>query len=84
MSATLRPQAISTRDIARVKGQIAELLIQVGILEQAAMGRVPWGFLNQRERRGWLNEVEVACNEVDEVRRRVLVAARTAVEEDAA
>lgn len=80
----LRPEAIETRDIARVKGNVAELHVWLGILEQTALGRIPWGFRTPQEKRAWLNEVELACAEVDEVRRRVLAAARSAVEEDAA
>jgi len=80
---TLRPQAIETRDIARVRERVAQLHVLVGILEMAALGRLPWGFLTERERRAWLQEVEGACAEVDAVRRQVLIAARTAVEEAA-
>ena len=80
----LRPQAIETRDLRRVIEQVTRLLIWLGMLEMAALGRAPWGFLTRRERRGWLNEVETACDEVEQVLRMTRIAARTAVEEDAA
>lgn len=83
MKTSMRPQAIETRDIARVRERVAALHVWLGILEMAALGRLPWGFLNERERKGWLQEVERACDEAEREIRVTRIAARTAVEDAA-
>ena len=80
-SGRLRSRSIETRDIARIKIRVADLHISLGILEAAAIGRLPWGLLHERERRGWHNEVEVACTEVEGALRQVRLAARAAMED---
>ncbi len=84
MNRELRPEAIETRDIARVKGLVGELFCRLGMLHAVAIGRAPWGFLNRNERRGWGRDVLAACDAVEETLRVTRAAVRSVIEEEAA
>lgn len=77
----MRPNAVEIRDVQRVKTALTDLLIKTGIYEATLTGTLPWGFMTERERRGWLSDVERAAADLDEARRKTLIAARTATNE---
>lgn len=74
-------RACEIHDVEKAKHAITNLLIATGIMEASLKGTLPWGMMNQRERKAWLSNVENAAAMVDDARKMALIAARTAFHE---